>query len=168
MPFDLMGFRFHHSRGSEAPIAIPAIGLELLVRLPPDLTGGALTAIETVNRPGFGPPRHSHRETEIFRVLEGRYLFEVDGRRFFADVGDVVTVPGGAVHGFVNVTDRPARQFIVIAPGLDATRFFTELAAVMRDGRPDTAALADFGRAWDVTFTGPPVSLADVPASPAD
>lgn len=50
--------------------------------------------------------------------------------------GDVVTVPGGAVHAFVNVTAKPARQFIQIVPGLDAAAFFTGLGEVMRDGVP--------------------------------
>jgi hypothetical protein len=34
---------------------------------------------------------------------------------------------------FVNITDKPARQFILILPGLDAVAFFTGLGAVMRD-----------------------------------
>jgi len=72
--------------------------LSLRVCVPPDTTGGALTSIETINAPGFGPPLHRHRETEVFYVLEGRYLFEVDGKRFTADTGDVVTAPGGCAH----------------------------------------------------------------------
>ena len=84
---------------------------------------------------------HRHREAEIFRVIEGRYLYSVDGRRFFADVGDVVNIPGGAAHGFVNVSDAPARQYILIAPALDAEAFFTGLAGVMLDGLPDRTAL---------------------------
>ena len=44
----------------------------------------------------------------------------MDGRRFYAETGDVVSIPGGAEHGFVNVTDKPARQFILIVPALDA------------------------------------------------
>ena len=66
-----MSFRFVHSTHDEAPIVIPQIGLTLLVRVPPDSTGGTLTSIETANAPGYGPPLHRHRETEIFYVLEG-------------------------------------------------------------------------------------------------
>jgi mannose-6-phosphate isomerase-like protein (cupin superfamily) len=76
----------------------------------PDATGTALTSIETTNPPGFGPPLHWHRETEVFYVLEGRYLFEVNGRRFFAITGDAIVVPGGCAHTFVSVTNAPARQ----------------------------------------------------------
>lgn len=156
-----MAFSFWRSRGDEAPITIPAIGLDLFVRLPPSSNGGMMTVIETINAPGFGPPRHRHNEVEVFRVLEGRYLYEVDGKRFHAEVGDLVTVPGGAEHGFVNITDRPARQLIMILPGLDAARFFTELGGVMKDGLPDQQMLNNFGRRWAVEFLGPPVKLSD-------
>lgn len=158
-----MSVSFLHSRGSEPPIRIPAIGLDLFVRMPPAAAAGEFCFIETVNAPGAGPPRHRHREAEIFRVLEGRYLYEVDGRRFLAEAGDVVSIPGGAAHGFVNVTDRPARQYILIAPALDAAAFFTELAGVMRDGIPDRTALNAFGAKWQVEFLGPPLSPLDRP-----
>jgi quercetin dioxygenase-like cupin family protein len=158
-----MSIAFTLSRGTEAPIAIPAIGLELHVRVPPVASGGEFCFIETTNAPGAGPPRHRHPQAEIFRVIEGRYLYEVDGRRFFADAGDVVAIPGNAVHGFVNVGNRPARQYILIAPALDATAFFTELAGVMQDGVPDRQALNAFGIKWQVEFMGPPVSPAEQP-----
>ena len=152
-----MSFTFQHSRADEPSIEIPAIGLTLRVPLPPQASDGAVTAIETVNLPGYGPPLHRHGETEIFRVLEGRYLFECDGRRFEAGAGDVVTIPGGAAHAFVNISDRPARQFILIVPGLDAVAFFTGLAGVMKDGVPDRELLSAFGKKWGVEFLGPPL-----------
>lgn len=156
-----MAFSFLRSCGDEAPISIPAIGLDLFVRMPPASSDGTMTVIETINAPGFGPPRHRHNEVEIFRVLEGRYLYEVDGNRFHAEVGDLVCVPGGAEHGFVNVMNRPARQLILILPGLDAVRFFNELADVLKDGVLDQQALNDFGLHWKVEFLGPPLKLSD-------
>ena len=158
-----MSIEFFFSGGTDVPIAIPAIGLDLQVRLPGLATEGAFSIIETVNAPGKGPPRHRHPEAEIFRVLEGRYLYEVDGRRFFAEAGDVVSIPGGVEHGFVNVADKPARQYIIIAPALDAATFFTELARVMKDGVPDKVALNTFGKKWDVEFLGPPLTVTDQP-----
>jgi quercetin dioxygenase-like cupin family protein len=38
----------------------------------------------------------------------------MDGHRFYAETGDVVSIPAGAEHGFLNVTDKPARQYILI------------------------------------------------------
>ncbi len=160
-----MSISFVHSKGADAPITIPAIGLDLMVRVAPAASGGAFSIIETINAPGKGPPRHKHPEAEIFRVLEGRYLYEMDGRRFYAETGDVVSIPGGAGHGFVNVTDKPARQYILIVPALDPVAFFTELADVMRNGVPDEAALNRFGVKWRVEFLGPPLTLNDQPTT---
>ncbi len=154
-----MSFTFLHSSADEPSIEVPAIGLTLRVPLPPASSDGDMAAIETINAPGFGPPLHRHRETEIFRVLEGRYLFVCDGNRFEAGAGDVVTIPGGAAHTFVNITDKPARQFILIVPGLDAVAFFTGLAGAMKDGIPDKALLAAFGEKWGVEFLGPPLKI---------
>jgi uncharacterized cupin superfamily protein len=98
-------------------------------------------------------------------VLEGRYLYEVDGHRFYAEEGDVVGIPRNAEHGFVNVSDKPARQFIIITPALDAAAFFTGLAGVMHGGVPDRAALNAFGAQWQVEFLGPPVSASDRPTT---
>ncbi|HYP58476.1 MAG TPA: cupin domain-containing protein [Beijerinckia sp.] len=151
--------RFLHSKGDERLISIPAIGLDLAVRVPSGATDGSATALETIDAPGFGPPLHRHRETKIFRILEGSYLFDVDGRRFQAEKGDVVNVPGGAAHAFVNVTALPARQFVLFVPGLDAVRFFKGLADVMRNGSPHQDLLNAFGRNWGVEFLGPPLAL---------
>jgi quercetin dioxygenase-like cupin family protein len=154
-----MPFQFFHSTNDGLPVVkIPAIGLELAVRLPPEASGDALTVIETTNAPGFGPPLHRHHETEVFRVLEGRYLFEVDGQRFEAGTGDVISVPGGVAHTFVNITDKPAHQLVMILPAMDAQAFFLGLGEIMGKGKPDREALNAFGKAWGVDFLGPPLS----------
>ena len=65
-----MNISFLHSHGAEAPIKIPAIGLDLFVRMPPSASGGEFCFIETINAPGAGPPRHRHKEAEIFHASE--------------------------------------------------------------------------------------------------
>ena len=145
------------SRRDENTIRIPAIGLDLRVRLPNQASGGALEMIETINAPGYGPPLHRHPETEVFRVLKGRYLYQVGDRSFFAEEGDVVSVPGGTAHAFVNVTDAPAEQLILILPGMDAEAFFKGLGELMQAGIPAKDVLNRFGRRWNVEFLGPPL-----------
>ena len=61
-----MNFDFFRSHADSPAIHIPAIGLELKVRLPLEASGGGMTIIETVNAPGFGPPLHRHHEAEVF------------------------------------------------------------------------------------------------------
>lgn len=152
-----MNFTFFRSSPDDAPIRIPAMGLDLFVRLPPSASGGGMTIIETINAPGFGPPLHRHHETEIFRVLAGRYLYQSDGQQFHAAEGDVVCIPGGAAHCFVNVTDSPARQLVIMQPGMDAAAFFTGLGEIMKGGPPPRDVLNQFGAPWGVDFLGPPL-----------
>jgi mannose-6-phosphate isomerase-like protein (cupin superfamily) len=139
-------------------VKIPALGLELTVRLPAEVLNGAMTIIETINAAGFGPPLHRHHEAEVFRVMEGAYLFEVDGHRFRAEAGEVICVPGGAAHAFLNVSDHPSRQMVMILPGMDAERFFLGLAEVLASPHSDKAALDAFGVPWGVEFLGPPLT----------
>jgi mannose-6-phosphate isomerase-like protein (cupin superfamily) len=149
---------FHATPENAKAIKIPELGLELTVRLPPEISNGTMTLLETVNAVGFGPPVHLHREAEVFRVMEGAYLFEVNGKRFGARAGDVVFVPGGVAHAFVNVSDLPSRQLVIMLPGMDAVRFFLELAAVLASPHHDRPALNAFGVPWGVEFLGPPLT----------
>jgi quercetin dioxygenase-like cupin family protein len=153
MPFQL----FHSVPDDGSLVKIPAIGLELAVRLPHDASGGELTVFETVNAPGFGPPLHRHTETEVFRVMEGEYLYEVDGKRFGAAAGDVVSVPGGVAHTFTNLSASPSRQLVLMLPAMDAMKFFVGLGEIMAAGRPEQAVLNAYGAAWGVEFLGPPI-----------
>jgi len=155
-----MPFEFYRSAATDSSVLkIPTLGLDLAVRLRPDLTGGDLTILETINAPGFGPPLHRHHETEIFRVLEGRYLYEVNGRRFEVSEGDVVSVPGGDAHAFVNITDQPARPIMLMLPGMDAQTFFTQLGELLAKGKQPLDVLNAFGAPWGVEFLGPPLSM---------
>jgi quercetin dioxygenase-like cupin family protein len=153
-----MAFAFFQSSiERETKLDIPNLGLEFTVRLSEDVSGGAMTVMETVNAPGFGPPLHRHLETEVFRVLEGRYLYEVDGRRFHVSAGDLVSVPGGAAHTFTNVSDGPSRQLVLMLPAMDAAAFFGGLGKLMAAGRPDMPTLNAYGAPWGVEFLGPPI-----------
>lgn len=152
-----MSYTFWHAKGDDAPIRIPAIGLDLFVRLPASASGGDMEVIECINAPGFGPPLHRHAQTEVFRVLEGRYLYECDGTRFVANTGEVVCIPGGAVHAFCNLTDAPARQIISILPKMDAYGFFTGLGEILANGVPSPDEMNRFALDWQVEFLGPPI-----------
>lgn len=152
-----MTFQFARSVHDQPSIDIPAIGLQLHVRLAGSTNGGTLEVIETINAPGFGPPLHRHAETEVFRVLTGCYLFEVNGERFVAKAGDLVSVPGGAAHAFRNISNQPATQLVMILPAFDATAFFTGLGDVMKGGVPSPSSLDAFGKRWGVEFLGPPL-----------
>jgi mannose-6-phosphate isomerase-like protein (cupin superfamily) len=72
---------------------------------------GAYLLIEHAwTQPGTMAGPHWHPVlTETFHVLEGRMRFRVDGREFFLDPGEGVTVHPGEVHRFWNSGQGPLR-----------------------------------------------------------
>lgn len=44
-------------------------------------------------------PEHSHPHEQIVNMLEGTYELVVDGTSHVLEAGDVLVIPGGAVHG---------------------------------------------------------------------
>jgi quercetin dioxygenase-like cupin family protein len=154
-----MQANFNRSTTMGSTIAIPAIGVNVQVRIAPTATGNKATLIETTDEPGYGPPQHRHeRETEIFHVLCGRYLFEVDGKRIVVSAGETLVAHAGSTHRFTNIDDQASRMLVLITPGLDAAAFFTELRSVMANGEPEPDALRDLGTKWDIEFLGPPLT----------
>jgi mannose-6-phosphate isomerase-like protein (cupin superfamily) len=142
-------------------VAVPGIGLESRVRTPQDFADSSIEPIETTNAPGFGPPLHRHREAEIFyilHILQGRYLFEVDGKRLEAAVGDTVAANGNVPHCFENIDSNPSKQLMKIVPGCDALAFFTELGSAPKGTKLDDEAKQAFSARWGVEFSGTPLN----------
>ena len=50
-------------------------------------------------------PEHHHPAEQIVHMLAGTYELTVDGERFVLTEGDVLAIPGGAVHSGAAHTD---------------------------------------------------------------
>jgi mannose-6-phosphate isomerase-like protein (cupin superfamily) len=72
--------------------------------------------------PGKGPLLHSHPYEEIFIVQEGRVTFTVDSTTLEARAGQIVIVPPGVPHKFVNSGQANLRQIDIHA----SSRFITD------------------------------------------
>lgn len=53
------------------------------------------------NHPRYQMPYHWHLEYEIIRILEGHFQLTADGLQVDAQKGDLLMIPGGALHGGV-------------------------------------------------------------------
>jgi quercetin dioxygenase-like cupin family protein len=85
--------------------------------VPAYATGGALSVFRATMPAGFSPPRHVHtREDEVFLVLEGEVVFDVDGRRERGGPGTTVFMPRGVPHTF-RVQSETAVMLGVMTPG---------------------------------------------------
>jgi len=134
-------------------------GDQLWIKLSHGDTGGSYAIIEDVTPPQGGPPLHRHsREDESFYVLEGDFVFEVDGERIAAGPGSTVFAPRGTAHTFQNVGARPGRMLLIVQPaGLDV--FFDEVAqAVAGAARPDVALVVPLFQKYGLELLGPPLA----------
>ena len=84
--------------------------------------GAQVSFIVARNPPGSGPRLHRHPYEETFILEEGTVRFRIGDREIEAHGGDIVVVPAGVPHGFVNSGEGRLRQVDVhLSP-----RFATE------------------------------------------
>ena len=50
-------------------------------------------------------PQQPHTEDELYYVVEGRSMFQVNGKLFEVSVGDVIYVPAHDPHRFYDITE---------------------------------------------------------------
>ena len=85
-----------------------------------DHGGAGVCLIFVEAPPGHGPSLHRHPYEEVFVVQEGEATFVADGEERIARAGEVVIVPAGVAHSFVNSGDGPLRQLdIHVSPRFD-------------------------------------------------
>jgi mannose-6-phosphate isomerase-like protein (cupin superfamily) len=156
MTQDIAGFVVEagQSRSGE-PLRL--LGETIFVKVSGDDTTGAFEVAEEITPPQGGPPLHLHkREDEWLYVVEGKFLFEMDGRRLEASAGNSVFVPRGVPHTFQNIGDSPGRLLGLVAPaGIE--RFFRALAEICVDGPPALAALSPLFENYGLELLGPPL-----------
>jgi len=124
LPFNVVG-----ARDGRTPAPLNIVGEETLVKVSAEDSDGTLAFFHLVAPPMSGPPRHVHtREDELFYVLEGELVFELDGHRHTVRTGDTVYLRRGVVHAYQNFTTSDARLLIATTPGVFSD-FFVELSA---------------------------------------
>ncbi|WP_203713566.1 cupin domain-containing protein [Asanoa siamensis] len=81
-------------------------------------TGGAIGIVEASVPPGGGPIPHTHAtEEETFYVLGGELEFLNGDQTFIAGTGDLVHIPRGVRHRFLNVGFHTAKLLFIYTPG---------------------------------------------------
>jgi quercetin dioxygenase-like cupin family protein len=75
--------------------------------------------------PGGGPQLHEHPYEEVFLVQEGEAVYTVADATMHARGGQIVIVPPGTPHKFINSGDGPLR-LVAIHPNREMTTSFLE------------------------------------------
>ena len=127
------------------PIQVPAdggkkvniLGIPMVIRIHGRDTGGLISAVESHDVPGGGPPPHiHHREDETFQILEGDYKFTVGGETFVARKGTTIFAPRGVPHFYRYLGEKPGRLMCVITPA-GFERFFEAIGALTPEQQQD-------------------------------
>jgi quercetin dioxygenase-like cupin family protein len=140
------------------PRPLNIVGEETLVKVSAQDSDGTLAFFHLVVPPMSGPPLHVHtREDELFYVLEGEIVFELDGERHTVGAGDTVYLRRGVVHAYQNFTTSDARLLIATTPG-GFSDFFVELSAATPPGAlPAPDRVGAIGAKYGMTLLGPPM-----------
>ena len=145
-------------------------GLLVSFRVLPEEVDGKFALMEAVVPPGLGAPPNSHAgETETFRVLDGAFMFVIDGKPVVARAGDTLVVPDGAPHAFRCTGDAPGRLLILNAPGRMHVDFFRGVGRPLDDDStlpaasnspPDMARIMQVAHATGMTLLPPEPEVA--------
>ena len=139
--------------------ALNIVGEETLVKVASADSDAQFAFFHLVAPPMSGPPRHVHsREDELFYVLDGELVFELDGACHTVSAGGTVFLRRGVVHAYQNFTTSDARLLIATTPG-SFSEFFVELsAATPPGGMPPFEVLEALGDKYGITTLGPPMT----------
>jgi len=134
------------------------LGIPMVIRIHGRDTGGVVSAVESHDVPGGGPPPHiHHREDETFQVLEGEYEWTVGAKTFVAKKGATIFAPRGIPHTYRYLGRTPGRLMCVITPaGFEG--FFEEIGALSPPQQQDIPRVMEIAKKFGLEILPPPVS----------
>ncbi len=140
-----------------SPEQIEWLGTRYKILLDMSQTGARLGIFESIDQPGYGPPRHIHKaEDETFYILAGEVEFWQEGVSTRHSAGEVVFIERGREHTFRVIGEMPARMLTVMTPG-GFEGFFAEMAKGQFRIPQDMAQIAAIGERFKLELTGPPL-----------
>lgn len=117
-------------------------------------TKNAWSLMEVTLPQESGPPPHVHAWDEAYFVLGGDVRFSVGDQAFTASAGDFVYTPGGVAHGFIGISQQPARVLIFDAPA-HAGAFFKRVDHEVKVLPRDLGKVLQIGEDTGIRFLQP-------------
>ena len=135
---------------------ISFMGMELIWKITPDMSRGAIISFLQIAPPGTGVPLHIHpKEEENVFLVEGNLVFQLGDKTCDVAPGDVINMPRGIPHGFRIVGDHAAHLLFTIdlSPTSDYETMFNGLVGLAPGDFEQIRAVC---AANDVEFISPP------------
>jgi mannose-6-phosphate isomerase-like protein (cupin superfamily) len=144
---------FHSRFGEAEPLNL--FGVQIRILMPAAALDGGLSIFEDRNEPGAGPPLHVHHDAEeVFHILDGDYRFQCGAAVIEAGRGDIVVVPRGMPHTYLNIGAGTGRLLATMRPG-GFEGFFREVAAGNLQTPDDMPAIIEIAARYQIEFLGP-------------
>lgn len=120
-------------------------------------TGGAMSIVDSISPPDYGPPRHIHHDAdETFVILTGEVELWMEGETVVKGPGETAFIPRGKEHTFRVIGSQPSRHLVILTPG-GFEGFFADMAAGQFRIPEDMAQIEDSAKRHHLEFTGPPL-----------
>lgn len=141
-----------HSDGGKK---VGVLGIPMVIRIHGRDTGGVLSAVESHDLPGGGPPTHIHsREDETFQILEGEYEFTVGDKSFVAKKGTTIFAPRGVPHTYRYLGKTPGQLMCIITPaGFEG--FFETIGALTPEQQQDIPRVITIAKEFGLEIIPP-------------
>ncbi len=132
------------------------LGIPMVIRIHGRDTGGTVSAVESHDVTGGGPPPHiHHREDETFQVLEGDYEWTVGAKTFVAKKGATIFAPRGVPHTYRYLGQTSGRLMCIITPaGFEG--FVEEIGALSPQRQQDIPRVLDIAKKYGLEILPPP------------
>jgi quercetin dioxygenase-like cupin family protein len=135
---------------TDSPVKLNILGIPMVIRIHGRDTGGVVSAVESHDVTGGGPPPHiHHNEDETFQVLEGEYEWTVGGETFVAGKGTTIFAPRGIPHTYRYLGTEPGRLMCVITPS------GFEIGAMSPEEQQDIPRVMEIGGRYGLQFLPP-------------
>ncbi|KAL3690637.1 hypothetical protein R1sor_004288 [Riccia sorocarpa] len=110
-----------------------AMGVLVTLKIFGNQTGGLMSSFEDEVSPGIGPPLHYHTlEDETWTMLEGGLTWIIGENQHDVTDGDVIFIPRGTPHAFVNKSGKNARMLVIYTPA-GQENWFVEIGKPVHD-----------------------------------
>lgn len=108
------------------------LGATLSITADSESTNDEYLVLDMLVPPMFENGLHTHKQSEVFHVIDGEARLHIDGHDQILGPGMSGYVPGGAAHGFANEGTDVCRAIAVMTPG-GAENFFKEIGQPAED-----------------------------------
>ena len=121
-------------------------------------TDGMLSVFEYMGKQKIGPPLHLHfDQDEIFYVVEGEYLFQLDQEQSILKAGDTIFLPRKISHTWVQLSDS-GKLIYLLQPAGKFEEFFQKFSVMTTRELPPMDEMQKFFMAHGMKIMGPPLS----------